>query len=711
MDGPGEENFGTAWRAAGTMTAAAIASLLASVGQLIAEHDGKFPCLLQAQTALRAFAAVALSRTAYEVVCRIPWRSIGRRPLQDTSRKLQIQLQTATEELSIVKSEVESLTMEKQHLEARMQRSEASREQLRGSFTSVLSRLERSERDESQLRQEILRIMTLAASGPQPQSYDAQTMLPGLQSSAEIPADFTFAPSTPSSTRSSRKRKTDQRCVSSTRFADSSLARTGDAISESSFEDEREEGNETPPESEETATPDAATRDCGSDSPQKQSHRDSRASMKPRKLEHQTGEAEAFVAEAAEAASASAGSAGSAPTEVDDAQLFEVTLNCSRETRVGLVLDNSDEQVCLVKSISDGLVKEWNETSKKFAVKPRHRLLFVDGRPGSSTEFMAELVQSDPSRSECLDSMAPKKRKLTTRARSQRVVERDVLTASAPAFVRSGGGKGEKVCGACLLPIESDAQVGAIDNCTHLFHHSCVEKWSETENSCPQCKTRFFWLAAYDESCNRTSLTRIESRDQEEQEDEAFEEISVCEMCHQVGDESQLLLCDGMHGTCNATFHVACVGLQEVPRGSWFCPDCIERGFDVDAQGRRGTSQKKDDTVEVTPTRRATRADAQSITNEEGTPPPAELPRRSSNRSRFPSQLQLSALACVTPAVEVPAFNGANERPQPEGLFATFAARRRARRGSETQQRTSFISLNPSYEDDFMASQKDGANG
>ena len=321
-------------------------------------------------------------------------------------------------------------------------------------------------------------------------------------------------------------------------------------------------------------------------------------------------------------------------------------------------------------------------------------------------------IQSDPSRVECRYAMAPKKRKLATRARSQRVVERDVLTSSAPAFVSSGRGKGEKVCGACLLPIESDAQVGVIDNCTHLFHHSCVEKWSETENSCPQCKTRFFWLAAYDESCKRTSLTRIESKDQEEQEDEAFEEISVCEMCHQVGDESQLLLCDGMHGTCNATFHVACVGLHEVPRGAWFCPDCIERGFDVDAQGRRGTSQKKDDTVEVTPTRRATRTDAQSVANQEGTPPPAELPRRLPNRgTRLPSQLQLSALACVTPAVEVPVFNGANERPQPEGLFATFAARRRARRGSETQQRTSFISLNPSYEDDFMANQKDDAKG
>eukprot|EP00439_Symbiodinium_sp_Y106_P046524 s623_g5.t3 len=305
--------------------------------------------------------------------------------------------------------------------------------------------------------------------------------------------------------------------------------------------------------------------------------------------------------------------------------------------------------------------------------------------------------------------------------RSQRVVDREVLTESAPTFVRYGSGKGEKVCGACLLPIEPDSQLGAIDNCTHLFHHSCVEKWSQTENSCPQCKTRFFWLAAYDESGKRTCLTRIESRDQEEQEDEAFQEISVCEMCHEVGDETQLLLCDGMHGTCNATFHVACVGLQEVPRGAWFCPDCIERGFDVDAQGRRGCSQKKDRVVEVTPARPEARTDAQSSAHEGGPPPPAELPRCLPNRgNRFPSQLQLSALACVTPAVEVPTFNGnapspdldtksgAEPRRQPEGLFATFAARRRARCGSDTQQRTGFISLNPSYEDDFMANQKSG---
>ena len=49
---------------------------------------------------------------------------------------------------------------------------------------------------------------------------------------------------------------------------------------------------------------------------------------------------------------------------------------------------------------------------------------------------------------------------------------------------------------ACLLPIEATEKVGAVENCTHIFHFGCVEKWSQTENSCPQCKVRFFWMAA-----------------------------------------------------------------------------------------------------------------------------------------------------------------------------------------------------------------------
>ncbi|CAJ1402869.1 unnamed protein product [Effrenium voratum] len=304
--------------------------------------------------------------------------------------------------------------------------------------------------------------------------------------------------------------------------------------------------------------------------------------------------------------------------------------------------------------------------------------------------------------------MAPKKRKLAVRARTQRVIERDILTSTAPAFVRDKTAE-EKVCGACLLHIEPESKIGAIDNCTHVFHHECAEKWSQTENSCPQCKVRFFWLAAYADN-QRESLTKIESKDQEEQEDEEFEDISLCEKCKEVGDEAQLLLCDGMHGTCNATFHFRCVGLSTVPRGSWFCPDCLERGFDVDARGRRGRRAPEATTSPCeAPQGQAGRAEPAADRNAEAsTPPPRPAPEGRATPAvqhvsrRLPSQLQLSALACLTPAVEVPAFQAPAAREQPAGLFATFAARRRR----EAAQEPTFISLNPSYEEDFMAKQK-----
>jgi len=332
--------------------------------------------------------------------------------------------------------------------------------------------------------------------------------------------------------------------------------------------------------------------------------------------------------------------------------------------------------------------------------------------------------------------MAPKKRKLPAkRARTQRVVEREVLTETAPAFVRSCNEAGERICGACLLPLEADEKVGATDNCTHIFHYECVEKWSQTENSCPQCKVRFFWMAAYGGNDRRESLTKVESKDQEEQEEEQFEDISVCEKCNEVGDPAKLLLCDGMHGTCNATFHYTCVGLTEVPHDSWFCPDCLERGFDIDARGRRArgvfsrprAAARAVPQVEEAPATVPAVASAHpapvataSVPAAVGLPSTARVdectqsaastpsePRSRSTGTRLPSQLQLSSLACLTPAVEVPAFRANGGGPAGAGLFATFAARRRAKQNAASAE-GSFISLNPTYEDDFMANQKAG---
>eukprot|EP00930_Biecheleria_cincta_P039135 TRINITY_DN26923_c0_g1_i1.p1 TRINITY_DN26923_c0_g1~~TRINITY_DN26923_c0_g1_i1.p1 ORF type:complete len:400 (+),score=72.74 TRINITY_DN26923_c0_g1_i1:53-1252(+) len=397
--------------------------------------------------------------------------------------------------------------------------------------------------------------------------------------------------------------------------------------------------------------------------------------------------------------------------------------------------------------------------------------------------------------------MAPKKRKLpTSRPRTQGVIERDVLTERCPAFVRSGSE--EVVCGACLLPIESDAQVGVLDNCTHVFHHECADRWSQTENTCPQCKLRFFWLASYSssgkrvslvkveskdqeeqeetqfeeitvcEKCKRVSLVKVESKDQEEQEETQFEEITVCEKCKEVGDEAQLLLCDGMNGTCNAPFHYTCVGLSCVPRGSWFCPDCVERGFDTDAQGRRGPgsavsrsrTRAAQDAAELQEASAPSRPDGSPTVSR--TPPPTEAvtpqPSQGSRGRRaataaavenerpaavsvssassagssaggpatgekcssgapprrrgLPSQLRLSALACVTPAVEVPSFQRSaatscstgDSGEQPAGIFASFAQRRRARQRA-ADSAASFITLNPTYEEDSFMAGKSGS--
>jgi len=48
----------------------------------------------------------------------------------------------------------------------------------------------------------------------------------------------------------------------------------------------------------------------------------------------------------------------------------------------------------------------------------------------------------------------------------------------------------EKQCCICLEE-PSKAELSTLDGCNHRFCFSCIEKWSERENRCPLCKTRF----------------------------------------------------------------------------------------------------------------------------------------------------------------------------------------------------------------------------
>lgn len=53
-------------------------------------------------------------------------------------------------------------------------------------------------------------------------------------------------------------------------------------------------------------------------------------------------------------------------------------------------------------------------------------------------------------------------------------------------------------------------------------------------------------------------------------------DCKVCVICStqdaEANDEDNLLFCD----YCDRGYHLNCVGLEKVPRGTWACPDCEE---------------------------------------------------------------------------------------------------------------------------------------
>ena len=49
---------------------------------------------------------------------------------------------------------------------------------------------------------------------------------------------------------------------------------------------------------------------------------------------------------------------------------------------------------------------------------------------------------------------------------------------------------------------------------------------------------------------------------------------TVCKVCENGDNGSQLLLCDG----CDRGFHTFCIGLIGIPHGDWFCARCVNQG-------------------------------------------------------------------------------------------------------------------------------------
>jgi hypothetical protein len=154
-----------------------------------------------------------------------------------------------------------------------------------------------------------------------------------------------------------------------------------------------------------------------------------------------------------------------------------------------------------------------------------------------------------------------------------------------------------------------DDNVAKIDVCGHMLHDECLREWTDKANSCPICRQRFHSVTVYDKvggkspppepacsyPCREALLTQrvagkmlstrqvedkkqapvVPDYDPREWMDEFPEQPEFtdrrCPVCNSSEDEEVLLLCDG----CDAAYHTHCVDLDEVPRGPWFCMECV----------------------------------------------------------------------------------------------------------------------------------------
>ncbi len=179
------------------------------------------------------------------------------------------------------------------------------------------------------------------------------------------------------------------------------------------------------------------------------------------------------------------------------------------------------------------------------------------------------------------------------------------------------------------LPIkqDNDNHVAQIQVCSHVLHDSCLREWSEKANSCPICRQTFNVVNVYDKLGGKLSPiplppfvweqrprwctletrianswiftgTLVDTRVVQDKKQVAEfdiqawadeniveEEVQIpCPVCNLADHEEVLLLCDG----CDTPYHTHCIGLDDVPLGSWFCMECVD-ALGIENQARPDT--------------------------------------------------------------------------------------------------------------------------
>ncbi|OJI99358.1 hypothetical protein ASPVEDRAFT_125616 [Aspergillus versicolor CBS 583.65] len=151
----------------------------------------------------------------------------------------------------------------------------------------------------------------------------------------------------------------------------------------------------------------------------------------------------------------------------------------------------------------------------------------------------------------------------------------------------------------------NDESIGLIAQllpCGHILHNDCLKPWVERANSCPICRRTFNVVELSDRVGgpvlssygvqDRVQVADVDPSMVVEYIDDDLSDSQPCTICGNADHEEQLLLCDG----CDVPTHTYCIGLDEVPAGSWYCSRCETQrpiGLSSDAPDRPSLAQNR----------------------------------------------------------------------------------------------------------------------
>ncbi|KAI9930460.1 hypothetical protein MW887_011214 [Aspergillus wentii] len=149
---------------------------------------------------------------------------------------------------------------------------------------------------------------------------------------------------------------------------------------------------------------------------------------------------------------------------------------------------------------------------------------------------------------------------------------------------------------------EDAGQIAQLLPCGHILHNNCLKPWVERANSCPICRRSFNVvelterlggpvLSSYSVE-DRVQIPDVDPSMIIEYVDDDLAEFQPCPICGDAENEELLLLCDG----CDAPSHTYCLGLDEIPSGSWYCARCETQraiGASSDASARSSRPQDR----------------------------------------------------------------------------------------------------------------------